>query len=139
MPHFLNNLLKDPGAHWVVKNARTGAVVVDVLETAFDSSSRRRGLLGRSELARGAGLVIAPSNAVHTFSMRFPIDIIFVARDGHVVKVRRHVGPRRIAAALSAFAVIELPAGSLDATTIAPGDVLAIVRCSSEALSGRLR
>jgi uncharacterized protein len=124
--HFLNDLLKDPGGRWVVKNARSGAVVVDALETAFDSSSRRRGLLGRNELVRGAGLVIAPSNAVHTFSMRFPIDILFVARDGRVVKVRRHVGPRRIAAALSAFAVIELPAGSLDTSTIAPGDFLVI-------------
>lgn len=125
--HFLNDLLDDPGARWVVKNARNGAVVVDSLETAFDSSSRRRGLLGRNELARGAGLVIAPSNAVHTFFMRFPIDIVFVARDGRVVKVRQHVGRWRFAAALGAFAVIELPAGSLDTTAaIAPGDSLMI-------------
>jgi uncharacterized membrane protein (UPF0127 family) len=59
--------------------------------------------------------------------MRFSIDVIFLTKDGRVVKVRRCVRPWRIAATLTAFAVIELPAGSLDSSAIACGDSLAVV------------
>jgi uncharacterized protein len=126
--HFLNDILDDPGARWMVKIARSGAVVVDSLETAFDSSSRRRGLLGRSELPRGAGLVIAPSNAVYTFFMRFGIDLVFLDRCGSVVKTRSHVRQRRVAACLKGFAVLELPAGTIADTGVVCGDVLTISR-----------
>ena len=59
-----------------------GAVVVPDLTLAIDSASRRKGLLGREGLPEESGLIIAPSNAVHTFFMRFPIDIVFLNRDG---------------------------------------------------------
>ena len=52
------------------------------------------------------------AGAIHTFAMRFAIDVLFVSKDGRVLKVRRGVRPGRIAAAWRAFAVIELPAGS---------------------------
>lgn len=59
--------------------------------------------------------------------MRFPIDILFVARDGRVLKVRRAVPARRMTGALRAFAVIELAAGRLDACPTSVGDRLAVV------------
>ena len=105
-------------------NARTGAIVADHLLTAFDSASRRQGLLGRDSLPGGHALIIAPSNAVHTFFMRFPIDIVFVRRDGRVIKVRSAVVPRRLAAAIRGFAVVELPAGTLARSGTEPGDML---------------
>jgi hypothetical protein len=71
-------------------------------------------------------MVIAPSNAVHTFVMRFPIDLAFVTRDGRVVKTRSGVRPWRVAAAFRAYAVIELPAGTLARCDTVPGDTLAI-------------
>ena len=92
--------------------------------TAFDSKSRRTGLLGRDSLAEGSALIIAPSQAIHTFSMRFAIDVAFVSKDGRVLKVRQAVPPRRIAVALRAFAVIELPAGALERSDTKPGDQL---------------
>jgi uncharacterized membrane protein (UPF0127 family) len=100
--------------------------IATALEGAFDSKARRRGLLGREAMPAGSALAIAPCSSVHTFFMRFPIDIVFVARDGCVIKVRRRVAPWRVAAALSAFAVIELPAGSLDESAIEVGDVLQV-------------
>jgi uncharacterized membrane protein (UPF0127 family) len=127
MASFLTPLVRDSAQRYALHNRRTGRVVADSLIGAFDSATRRTGLLGRSSLEPGTALIIAPSNAVHTFFMRFPIDIVFVTRDGRVAKVRRHVRPWRIAAALTAFAVIELPAGSLDSSAIARGDSLAIV------------
>ena len=65
-----------------LRNERTGLVVAATLEPAFDSASRKRGLLGRDGLAAGHALIIAPSNMVHTFFMRFPIDILIVSRGG---------------------------------------------------------
>ena len=124
MKSFLSPLLRaDPIAH-VLENVRTGRVVADQLLTAFDSASRRQGLLGRDSLPPGSALIIAPSNAVHTFFMRFPIDIMFVRRDGSVLKVRSAVPARRIAASLRAFAVIELAAGSLAGSNTTAGDRL---------------
>ena len=113
MAHFLSSFLRSPDRTHGLRYARTGETLATSLEVAFDSKARRKGLLGRDGMPAGSGLVIAPCSSVHTFFMRFPIDIFFVARDGRVLEVRRHVPPWRIAVSLSAFAVIELPAGSL--------------------------
>ena len=103
---------------------RTGQPVAERLETAFDSASRKKGLLGRDGLPPGVGLVIAPTNLVHTFAMRFPIDILFVSREGRVIKVRAAVSKRRVAGAWGGFAVIEMAAGSLEKSDTRPGDLL---------------
>jgi len=58
--------------------------------------------------------------------MRFPIDILFVARDGRVVKVRHAVPRRRLAAAWGAFAVVELAAGALEASATVAGDIVTL-------------
>lgn len=125
--HFLQPLLRRSSTHATLRNVRSGATVATVLETAFESSERRRGLLGRDQLAPGHALIIAPTNLVHTFAMRFAIDILFVARNGRVLKVRRAVPPRRIAGAFGGFAVVELAAGGTDASQTGAGDLLQIV------------
>ena len=71
-------------------------------------------------------MIIAPSNAIHTFFMKFPIDIAFVGRDGVERKIRSAVAPWRIAAALRAYAVIELRAGALVRANTLIGDTLVI-------------
>lgn len=91
-------------------DASSGDVLVPHLEVAVDSATRKKGLLGRHGLAAGAALLIAPSNAVHTFFMRFPIDIVFASKNGEIVKVRRAVPAWRMAAAWRGYAVIELMA-----------------------------
>lgn len=106
--------------------ARSRAWLVERLEAAFDSTARKRGLLGRDRLEDGAGLVIAPSGAVHTFGMRFPLDIVAVDRGGLVLKMRRAVPPRRIVAAWSAFALIEIPAGTCARLGMVEGDRLIV-------------
>jgi uncharacterized membrane protein (UPF0127 family) len=126
-PGFLAPLLQRPLPPLVLRHAASGAIVADKLEGAFDSTSRRKGLLGRDGLPAGTALIIAPSNAVHTFSMRFPIDVVFVRRTGQVVKIRAAMPRARIAAALTAFAVIELPAGAAGAVGLGRGDFLEIV------------
>ena len=112
----------------MLRNTRTGLPVARVVETAFASADRRRGLLGRDALAEGHALVIAPTNLVHTFAMRFAIDIIFAARDGRVLKVRKAVSPRRIAGSLRAFAVVELAAGQIELSDTRAGDSIEVAR-----------
>lgn len=125
-PHFLQPLLRRSPGPLVARNARNGRILATTLEGAFDSTSRRRGLLGRDGLAPGHALVIAPTSLVHTFRMRFPIDIVFAARDGRVVKIREAVPARRIAGALGAFAVVEMAAGQARVADLRVGDRLVI-------------
>lgn len=124
--HFLAPLLRQPDADWRLVHERTGQVVARTLHTAFDSSSRREGLLKQAVWPAGSALIIAPCQAVHTVGMQFAIDVVFVDRAGQVVKVRERVRPFRIAGALRAFATIELPADSLGGA-LSPGDRLALV------------
>lgn len=124
---FVTPLLRRPGSSHTIRNERNGRVLADRVLPAFDSKSRRAGLLRYESLADGHAMVIAPSNAVHTFFMRFPIDLAFVTKGGQVVKACASVRPWRVAAALRAYAVIELPAGTLARCDTVPGDTLAIV------------
>lgn len=105
---------------------RTGVCLAKTIEIARDSRARKQGLLGREGLAELHALVIAPCQGVHTFGMRFPIDVVAVARDGVVVKIRRNVQPRRIVIAFSAFAIIELASGSSERSQLRVGDSLLV-------------
>ena len=125
--HFLEPLLKGTGAGQQVVNERTGSTIARTIEFAADSRARNRGLLGRPGLAPGSVMIIAPCNAIHTFFMRFTIDVVFVDRQGRVLKVFRAVRPWRARVAVTAFAVLELEDGSIDQLEIAAGDRLSIV------------
>ena len=94
------------------------------METAFDSATRTRGLLGRTGLASGTALIIAPCPSVHTFGMQFAIDVIYAARDGRVIKIRRAMPPARVSLCLNAFATIEMAAGEAERAGLATGDQL---------------
>jgi uncharacterized membrane protein (UPF0127 family) len=125
MNHFLRPLLESRRVPQTLVNERSGAPVAEALEVAFDSATRRRGLLGRENLAAGQALILAPCNAIHTCRMRFPIDVLFVARDGRITKIVDRLGAWRAAASFSAFATIELGAGSIDTLDVTVGDRLA--------------
>lgn len=124
--HFLEPVLRARG-DWGLRIPRTGALLATHGELAGTSTSRTRGLLGRDALGAGRALVIAPCQGVHTFGMRFPLDVVGVARDGVVVTLRCHVPRRRIVLALRAFAVVELAAGACQAVNLQIGDHLEAV------------
>jgi uncharacterized protein len=92
-------------------NKRTSMAVASVVELAVTRADRRRGLLGRDSLDLSAGMMLAPCVAVHTAFMRFPIDVMFVDRDGVVRKIVRDLKPWRIATSPRAYAAVELAAG----------------------------
>lgn len=124
MSHFLTPLLATSHVPLRLRVRDREAPLATVVETAFDSSSRNRGLLGRDTLADNVAFVIAPTSAVHTFGMRFPIDIVYCAKNGRVLKVRSHVRPSRISMCVGAFAVIEMAAGAAEGFGLEPDMVL---------------
>lgn len=127
---FLSPLIREGGAAYQLLNDRTGEVVVDSILVAFDSASRRTGLLKHTSLPPRQGLIIAPCNSVHTFFMKFDIDVAFVAKDGRIVKTATALRPWRMAGAFRAFATLELAARGLDESGTRPGDLLKLVRRS---------
>jgi uncharacterized membrane protein (UPF0127 family) len=83
-----------------------------------------RGLLGRRELPSGEGLLLRPASSVHTAFMRFPIDAVFLDRDGRVLKIARGLRPWKTAMGRKARAVLELPAGESERRGIEVGERL---------------
>jgi hypothetical protein len=86
--------------------------------------TRMRGLLGRDGLTPGEGLLIRPAWSIHTLFMRFPIDAVFVGRDGTVVRIAHDLAPWRAASQRGARAVLELAAGECARRDLAVGDRL---------------
>jgi uncharacterized membrane protein (UPF0127 family) len=95
----------------VALRLRDGGVACERCLIADRPLARMRGLLGRPGLESGEGLLLRPAASIHTFFMRFPIDVVFLDRKGTVLKVRRHVRPWRLAGCWGAHATLELPAG----------------------------
>ncbi len=105
-------------------NRTRGTQLATRLEVASSGPARRKGLLGREGLAEGEGLWIIPCESVHTFFMRFPIDLVYLDRKNRVRKVRSGVGPWRLSACFSAHSVLELPGETIHNTRTERGDTL---------------
>lgn len=107
----------------VIRNSTRGTILAQQAVWARTLWARGRGLLGRRRLADGEGLIIAPCNSIHTWFMRFPIDVIFVDNNGRILKTADTVKPFRFAAVFHRHAaVIELPAGMIKRSGSRPGD-----------------
>ncbi|MGD9904764.1 MAG: DUF192 domain-containing protein [Vicinamibacterales bacterium] len=109
---------------WGLRIEGSGTWLATDAELAGTSAARRRGLAGRESMAPGGALVIAPTQGIHTFGMRFALDLVAVARDGRVVRVAAGIRPRRVVFAWRAFAMVELPAGAAALAGVRPGDRL---------------
>ena len=106
-------------------NETRGTVLADRAVVARSFWARLRGLMGRRELPAGEALIFNRNSSVHTFWMRFPIDVIFTDREGVVVGMREAMPPHRpFAGARGAYRTVELPAGTITQTQTARGDRL---------------
>lgn len=89
---------------------------------AGTSELRKRGLLEHDRLEPGEAMYIVPTQWLHTFGMRFPIDIAFLDRGGRVLAVHHGLKPRRFSKlVLRAEGALEMAAGRLRATRTEPG------------------
>jgi hypothetical protein len=105
----------------------SGEVVCGRCFVADTAWTRLRGLLGRRHLAEDEGLLIRPAGSVHTFFMRFTIDVVFLDDDGTVVKLVPGLRPWRLAAARRAKRTLELASGAAARASLAPGERLLLV------------
>jgi uncharacterized membrane protein (UPF0127 family) len=113
----------------ICRNLTKGNVVVSKLAVATDWEDRRRGLLGRTSLEPGEGLLLDPCRSVHTIGMKFPIDIVFLDRDMKVVGLKAEVKPGSLSnTCLKARMTLELPAGAAAAKRLELGDTLQVIR-----------
>ncbi len=111
-----------------IVNKTTGTEVGDSIGCAETSLTRLVGLLGKRSLPSGEGVWIRPSSGVHTFGMRFSIDVVGLDKEMRVVKLWTDVRPHRMTSIRRKVqSVIELAAGEIDARSVKVGHVLGII------------
>ena len=101
----------------MVRNVSRGTSLGEAVETADSSSTRNKGLLGRTGLEPGTGLWIVPCEAIHMFFMKFAIDVVYIDKKKRVRKTVKALAPWRLSACFSAHSVLELPVGAIEAVS----------------------
>lgn len=110
-----------------VINVTKNTILAEQARMADSFFSRLVGLLNRSSLLKGEALILAPSNSIHSFFMRFTIDAAFVDKHGKVMAVLHSFKPFRLSPIyFGSCLTIELPEGTLKQTQTQPGDALQI-------------
>lgn len=103
-------------------------IIADRVEMAQCFFSRAIGLISRKTLNKGEGLVIKPCFSVHTFFMKFAIDILFISGKNKVIALYENVSPWRILPLHpKSFYVIELAAGSISDKNIQKDDTITLI------------
>lgn len=109
-------------------NSANGAVLADNIEVAGNFKKRLKGLIGASALNHGDALILYPCNCIHTFFMKFPIDVLFVNKDAAILHTFENMKPFRFSPIIRAsYMVVELPAGRLSSTGTAAGNHVQLV------------
>jgi uncharacterized protein len=108
-----------------------GSAVCDECFVADTVLTRMRGLLGRPPLRPGEGLMLRPASAIHTWFMRFPIDVLFLNRDLVVTAVAEDVAPWRMRARRRSRSVLELASGETRRLGIRSGDRLRLAEAGA--------
>jgi uncharacterized protein len=116
-----------------IENETKGTRLGDKIKIADSSLRRVVGLLGTPNLAPHSGLLIFPTQGVHTFFMKYPIDIVFINRRRQVIGTRSGLKPYRLSPIMwSAECVLELPEGVIEQSRTEVGDQLIWTREKSE-------
>jgi hypothetical protein len=111
------------------ENTTRGTMVGERIRVAETGLTRVVGLLGERELLPGDGLLIVPSQGVHTVGMRFAIDVLFLDNAWNVIAVRHDMRPFRMTRVFwQAAAVLELRSGALDSSSTSVGDTIEFTR-----------
>jgi uncharacterized protein len=120
-----------------VFNRTRETVLGDQVREADSFVSRLAGLIGTRDLPAGRGLWIRPCRGVHTFGMRYPIDVAYLGRGRLVLRIRPALQPNRIGGYCpTARSILELPAGTLRRTGTVPGDRLEFLAASGRLTTG---
>lgn len=122
-------LLNRAQTPYTVLNLERGYPIATEVHVAGDSTARRKGLLGLETIPEGTGLWIAPCEAIHTFGMKTPIDVLFLDAKLRIRKIVQAMRPKRIAICLAASSVLEVEAGAILKSGAHLGDRLKFEPC----------
>lgn len=101
--------------------------IVPHIEVADSPYARMKGLLGRDGLGKGRALLLSPCGSIHTFFMRFPLDLVILDRGSVVTRTVFDVGPGRVVrGGAGAWSVLEMEAGWFPRDAVCPGDVVSL-------------
>src|SRR6266852_9370781 len=110
-------------------NSTRGTLVGESVRVADTGLTRIVGLLGERDLLPGDGLLIVPSQGVHTLGMRFAIDIVVLDGEWNVIAIRRELRPFRMTRVFwKAAAVLELRTGTVESSATELGDSVEFAR-----------
>jgi len=108
-------------------NTRTHTTLATNVRVADTLFTRMKGLLGKKELPKGQALWIKPCFSVHTFFMKFPIDVVFLNKTNQVIAAVSNLSPNRMTRLYpQSFSVLELPTGTIAASNTVIGDKIGI-------------
>ena len=108
-------------------NVTRGKILADSLDVADTFTKSLMGLMGKSCFNKGRGLWIKPCQSIHTFCMRFPIDVLFLDKQGVVVHIIECMKPFRVSRhVIRARSVLELPAWSIEESGTQLGDCIEV-------------
>ena len=108
-------------------NKTKNTILADQAYAADTLFARLKGLLGKRELKKGQALILRPCNSIHTFFMRFAIDVIFLDSENRIILIQPRLLPWRLSPICwrGKFAV-ELPSGVIEESRTTPGDQLTL-------------
>jgi uncharacterized membrane protein (UPF0127 family) len=121
----------------VLVNTTRKTVISDQCRFANSVLKRMVGLLNRKKFAPGEGLLFDRCYGIHTFGMRFPIDVVFLDKEYKVIRTVPALPPFRTCAVPHAIYVLELPAGSIERTGTQAGDQIQVRATSQEPVANR--
>jgi uncharacterized membrane protein (UPF0127 family) len=111
-----------------IVNVTKNTILATKVVMAAGILARIKGLLGKRSFLAGEALVLRPCNSIHTFLMRFPIDVLFINRNNYVVGSISAMKPSRISRILfAATFVIELPIGTIQSSKTSKGDLISFL------------
>lgn len=108
-----------------VLNQTRHTLLLSQVRVADNFWLRLRGLLGSDPLKQGEGLMLVGEKSIHTFFMRFPIDVAYVDKDRNIIRTQENMVPYRLGPLVfqSAY-VLEMPVGTIKQTNTRVGDQL---------------
>ncbi len=108
----------------IVNRTRGDSVVCARTEVADTAWKRLRGLLGRTSVPQGEGMLFRGETSIHSAFMRFRFDAVFMDRELRVVGLAEDIPPWRVRAAKGTRNILELGSGEISRTGLAIGDQL---------------
>jgi uncharacterized protein len=114
-------------------NVSTNQVIAENVYAAYRFWQRFKGLMLTSSMPDHTALHLVPCSSIHTFFMKYRIDILYLNKKNVIVGIEEKLKPGKLGKSFrNVSSVIELPAGKVGSTSVRVGQVVAFVECNKE-------